>query len=229
MKRTGFLCLALVAVLSAGCSNERRDTAANRPAGDAVGTSGAADKNLSRSDKDFLTDAATANMAEIELARLTNDHAANAEVKTFAQMMIDDHTKALNDLKALASTHSIALPTALDDKHNDLRDKLSKAQGNDFDRDYTKTMVDGHQDFVDKLESRIDKTKLADWKKEMAERGSKGAVMERGQLTAVTPEKSDNPITMAINEWAAKTYPVAYAHMEAAKALDKTVRNRSTN
>ena len=34
------------------------------------------------------------------------------------------------------------------------------------------------------------------------------------------PEKSDNAVTMSINEWAAEAYPTVQAHLEAAKTLD---------
>jgi putative membrane protein len=46
-------------------------------------------------------------MAEVELAKLARDHAASADVKQFAQMMIDDHTKAGDQLKQIATSNSI--------------------------------------------------------------------------------------------------------------------------
>jgi hypothetical protein len=117
----------------------------------------------------------------------------------------------------------------LDDKHNDLRASLAKLSSGDFDRDYIGAMVDGHQSFVDKLEGRVDKVKLAQWKEQMADRVSKTKVEERAEAIAVVPEKSDNPITMSINQWAADTYPVAAAHLTAAKAINAGLKNRTTN
>jgi putative membrane protein len=192
MKRTGFICLALVTALTLGCNTERRDTAG----GAAVGTSGADD--VSRGDRDFVNDAALTNMAEIELGKLAAERGTNAEVKTFAEMMVADHTKGLENLKTVASRYNVPMPTALDDEHNELRDKLAKLQGAEFDREYASAMVDGHEAFVDKLESRLDNDKVA--------------------------KKSDSPITMAINELAAKTYPTTSGHLEKARALDKVVR-----
>src|SRR4030095_12474022 len=164
MKRTGFLWVAVVAALSVGCSNTDRTNATGKApdSGSAVGTSGAT--QVTRGDKDFIHDVAIANMAEIELGRTTMDKSASADVKSFAQMMVDDHTAANDKLKSAVSTYAVEWPTALDDKHRDLGDKLAKKQGLDFDRDYAKAMVDGHQDFVDKLESRLDKKTLSDWK-----------------------------------------------------------------
>lgn len=223
MRRMDFVSIALVAAVAVGCNKgtDRKETAS----APAVGTSGEA---VSSRDQDSVRDAVIANMAEVELGRLATERSTNAEVKKFAQMMIDDHTKALTKLKTLASQHNIPVPTELDEKHRDLRDKLAKLQGAEFDREYMSAMVDGHEDFVDKLESRIDKNNLAEWKAEMADRLAGKKVVERGQLTAVLPEKSDNPVTMSINQWAADTYPVAQAHLEAAKALDSAVRKRRT-
>jgi hypothetical protein len=45
----------------------------------------------------------------------------------------------------------------------------------------------------------------------------------------VLPEKSDNPITAALNQWAADTYPTAQAHLTSAKSLDKTIKRRTTD
>ena len=229
MKRYGFLSIALAAALTIGCnSNKNKDVnASNPPAGGAVGTAGT-NSTASSGDKDFVKDIATANIAEVELGRMALDKAVNPDVKKFAQMMVDDHTKANEDLTTLASQDNIAIPSGLDDKHNDLRDKLAKKTGADFDKDYIDAMVDGHKDVMDKLESRIDKDTLSKWKaRSMDENGKK--VDAKVEADAVTPEKSDNAITMGLNSWAAKTYPVVSAHLDAAKKLQDTVKKRMTN
>ncbi len=46
---------------------------------------------------------------------------------------------------------------------------------------------------------------------------------------SVVPERSDDPVTQRINAWAADTYPVAYAHLQAAKDLKDALKKRSTN
>lgn len=43
------------------------------------------------------------------------------------------------------------------------------------------------------------------------------------------PEKSDNPVTLSINQWAADTYPIVYAHLQAARMLDRAVKKRTTD
>ena len=97
------------------------------------------------SDSAFAIKAAQANMAEVELGKLALQKAMSDDVKKFAQMMVDDHTKALDDLKSSAGTHNIAWPTTLDADHKKLSDRLSKLNGAAFDREYMQAMVDGHK------------------------------------------------------------------------------------
>jgi putative membrane protein len=202
--------------VSVGCSNS------NRQSNGAVGTSGTtANNNVTSGDKDFIHDVAQANMAEIELSRLAAQHASSPEVKRFAQMMIDDHTSAGDKLKAIASANSIDWPTELDRSHRDKLDDLSKKQGADFDKAYMDAMASDHKDFVDKLESRLDKKNMDEWHNRPT--GTSGS--NREAPPQVVPEKSDNPITMKINEWAASTYPTAFNHRERAKSLDDAAKN----
>lgn len=250
MRRMGVMAVALAATIAVGCN--RSD---NRAANDstAVGTAGRDNANISSGDRDFVRDVATMNMAEIELSRTALQRSPSADVKKFAQMMVNDHPPAGDKLKAFASQHQIELPAQLDDKHRDLREKLAAKQGLDFDKEYADAMVDGHQDFVDKLESRIDKDTLSKWKagrdsarddinvnpNAASPNAANRAPAKPGTVnpdpdakvvaTAVTAERSDNPVTMGLNQWAAETYAVAFAHLEAAKALRDGVRKRSTN
>jgi putative membrane protein len=227
MKRMGLLSLALVAAMTWGCGdNGRKDTAANAPAGSAVGTAGSND--VSRADKDFVHDVAIANMAEIDAGHLAVERATMPATKKFAQMMIDDHTAAGEKLKTVATQYNIEVPAQVDESAQKRHDKLAAKTGADFDKEYADAMVDGHQDFVDKLESRIDKTKLSDWKtKHEAVTGQ--TAVEKGEAEMITPEKSDNPTTAALNQWAADTYPKAWAHLQAAKDLQKTLKKRMTH
>jgi putative membrane protein len=97
------------------------------------------------SDHAFAMKAANANMAEVELGKLALQKADKDEVKKFAQMMVDDHSKALDELKSIAGPKNITLPTEIDAEHKKLSDRLSKMSGAAFDRDYMQAMVDGHK------------------------------------------------------------------------------------
>jgi putative membrane protein len=183
-------------------------------------------------DRDFVKDVARMNAAETDMSRLAIERSSSADVKTFAQMMVDDHTAAGAKLSGVAVQNSIEAPTDPDETHRSLRDKLAAKQGLDFDKDYLDAMVEGHEEFVDKLESRIDKETLSKWKGDAAYPTADArdkATMATVQAQAVTPEKSDDVITQRVNAWAAETYPTAYAHLQAARTLRDTVKKRSTD
>ena len=60
--------------------------------------------------------------------------------------MIDDHTKALDDIKQLAQTKGVTLPSELDRAHKSLTHKLSSLSGDAFDRTYmAKAGVSDHK------------------------------------------------------------------------------------
>jgi len=59
--------------------------------------------------------------------------------------MVDDHSKANDQLKDVAQKENITLPTELDAKHKALRDKLAKLHGAQFDRAYMQAMVQDHR------------------------------------------------------------------------------------
>ena len=162
-------------------------------------------------------------MAEIDLGKLAAERGAADEVKKFAQMMIDDHTASGDKLKALAVGSQDRSSGPARRQARDQRDTLAKRQGTDFDREYASTMVDGHKDLIDQLEPRIDKKTLEQWKVEM-----NGKTTAAGGSVAVLPDPSDNPTTMRINQFAADIYPTVHAHLEAAKALESSVKNRPT-
>ena len=225
------VCLAVALSIAAIVGCDRKEADGSR-ADSAVGTTGMSDLHkVSRSDKAFVHHMAIANMVEIELARLVPDRSADTEIKKFAQLMIDDHTKSLNSLKAFSAEHNIPVPAALDGRQARLRDKLAKWHGNEFERQYMDAVVDAHEDVLDDLESRVDEATLAEYKAEMDDRLAGKKTIQNAQVVAIIPEKSDNAVTMGLNEWAAATYPLVRSHLDAARVLKIAVdkRPRTTN
>ncbi|NHZ40215.1 DUF4142 domain-containing protein [Massilia aquatica] len=100
----------------------------------AQGGSGTA--TISSADRKIVTDLAMANMAEIEAGRTAQAKSQNDDVKKYAQQMIDDHTKALEEVRQLAQTKGVTLPSTLDRMHKAKADKLAALSGDAFDRAY---------------------------------------------------------------------------------------------
>ena len=101
--------------------------------------------NAGTGDQTFVTQAAIAGMAEVELGKMATQSGSNAKVKSFGQQMATDHTKAGDELKSIATAKGMTLPTSLDPMHQATRDKLAKLSGAEFDRAYMEAMVSGHQ------------------------------------------------------------------------------------
>ena len=99
-------------------------------------------------DKKFVKDAAQGGMVEVELGKLATQKASSDSVKQFGQKMVDDHTKANEELKQVASKENIAIPDSIDSKHQSRIDKLSKLSGESFDKAYVKDQVKDHQSDV---------------------------------------------------------------------------------
>src|SRR5512138_370919 len=212
MKAKGLFAFVCAVALTAGCNTNRT---ANRD----TGTTGTAGAGVSNSDKNFVNDQLSDGMAEVELAKVAKDHAASPDVKQFAQMMIDDHTKAGDQLKRVASSNAIPIDAKIDDKHTNLMDKLAKLNGTDFDKEYMSAMIDDHQDAVRDLRSRVDENRSA------SERLT-GKNPENP--AAVKPEQSDNRVTTSVNEWAANTLPTVEHHLDRAKEIKDNVDHNRT-
>jgi putative membrane protein len=96
-------------------------------------------------DKKFIREAAEGGLAEVELGKLATEKASNPEVKNFGQRMVQDHSKANEELKEVASKEGVTLPDHLNAKDKALKERLSKLNGPAFDRAYMENMVKDHK------------------------------------------------------------------------------------
>ena len=96
-------------------------------------------------------DAIPYNVQLGELLKSAKDDMAG-DKKEFADMMVMDHTKANEELKALAKTKNISLPDSLNEDSKTKWADLAKATGKDFDKAYVSAMVDDHKKTVSMFE-----------------------------------------------------------------------------
>ena len=95
-------------------------------------------------DEAWVMKIAKGGMAEVELGKLAAEKASSDAVKKFGQRMVDDHSKANDELKALAQSKKITLPTEIGPEEKALRDRLIKLSGPAFDQAYMKAMLNDH-------------------------------------------------------------------------------------
>jgi putative membrane protein len=115
----------------------------------------------SGADAKYLKQLAQDNLAEIELGKLAQQKARDPQVKDFAQKMVDDHSKLLDNVQKVAEEQNVQLPTTPDAKHQKLMNKLQSLSGEKFDRQYMQAMVKDHKQAI-KLLSRTEKRAKAE-------------------------------------------------------------------
>ena len=104
-----------------------------------------ASAGMSTTDTTFVKKAAEGGLAEVELGKLAQQKASNDQVKKFGERMVNDHTKANDQLKDVAQQKQIQLPDKLSAKDQATKDRLEKLSGEQFDRAYMTDMVKDHK------------------------------------------------------------------------------------
>ena len=98
---------------------------------------------------DFVKTAAIAGIFEIESSKVAQQKSQDPKVQAFAKMMIDDHTKAGDELKAKAQGISgVQVPTALDTENQTVLDRLKASSGDRFLKQYRQAQLKGHREAV---------------------------------------------------------------------------------
>ena len=224
---------AFAALVSSGVAlGQTPDRPGDGRNGDAQRPTQAAATAAPLDDCTFVTEMSIAGMAEVQLGELAQQRGEHADVKSFGQMMVKDHTQANNELTAIAKSAGLTPARELDQKHRDLMTKLSTLKGEAFDRAYMDAMVSGHEEVLMKLQQRTSggSTARADAPAAAAAPGSAAA----GGGSANAPGQgrdSAQPVGTAgtansrasLDQWAAKTAPVVKQHLQHARDIQKTV------
>ncbi len=123
------------------------------------------DDKLSRGDRKFMQDAAESGMFEVQIAQLASSKAANADVKSFATTLANDHQNANNELVQLANSKKVELPAAPPrGKRKDI-EKLAKLSGAEFDRKFVHEVgIKDHEKDIKKFEKASGKLQDPDLK-----------------------------------------------------------------
>ena len=112
---------------------------------------------LADEDRVMIEDIAYANLGEILLGRLALDKSMNFSVRSFAQRMIDDHSRAQSQLEKLARSRGMSLPAETDMAHKTIAIGLRGLAGGAFDEEYLKRAgINEHERFIDLLQQMED-------------------------------------------------------------------------
>jgi putative membrane protein len=119
---------------------------------------------LDKNDQKFIEAAARHSLSAVELGRLAAEKASSPDVKAFGQMMVDQHNKATEELKTLASRKGVTVPTEAESSYQSQMSKLQALSGDEFDKQYMKQMVNDHKKDVKEFKKASEKAKDEDVK-----------------------------------------------------------------
>jgi putative membrane protein len=168
------LAAATLLAMFTACGNSGSNTADSEEVAKEQNDAKFDDSNM-EDDTRFAVDAADGGMMEVELGKLAQTNASLPQVKDFGKMMVDDHSKANDELKALAQQKNISLPSALSEDKRKKYDDLAAMKGRDFDKAYTDFMVSDHKEDIEAFKKEAEKGADADIK---AWAGGKVPVLE---------------------------------------------------
>ena len=121
-------------------------------------------QSLERADAMAIQGMIQANQAEVEAGKLASQKAQKPEVRKFAEKMVEDHGRKLEDLKALAEKKGVAAPNQPSGEQQAVLKKLQAASGEEFDRVYMSEMVQAHGEVLQSTRKVAREAKDADLK-----------------------------------------------------------------
>ena len=92
---------------------------------------------LSAKDKSFMKEAAMGGMMEVDMGKMAQQKGKSADVKKIGSTMVTDHTKANNELMAIAKKKGVDLSKEKPKSHS--------MKDDNFDKDYINMMVKDHE------------------------------------------------------------------------------------
>ncbi|MDA8232948.1 MAG: DUF4142 domain-containing protein [Magnetospirillum sp.] len=111
---------------------------------------------MSSQDREFIPEAVTDNMLQVDLGTMAEQHGANPEVRKFGQRMVEDHGKFNKEITGIAERDGMAPPKQISADQQREVDRLSSLQGEAFDNAYMPMMVQEHQKYVKTYQKEID-------------------------------------------------------------------------
>lgn len=146
MRRTVGILVLCAALAPLGCQSNNAQTSSSDINAGKAATPGTTQATLE--DQKFFTTAAAAGAYEVEAAQLALQKSSDNQVRTIAQRMVQDHTKANDELAALARSMNVHVAAIPNQQQQGMLDQLQKLQGSDFDREYLRQQRTAHQQAI---------------------------------------------------------------------------------
>ncbi|MCI0457492.1 MAG: DUF4142 domain-containing protein [Gemmataceae bacterium] len=106
----------------------------------------------------FVAKALAAGIAEVKLSESAAKNAANADVRRFAQKLVEDHKKCNSELLEIAKDMKLAVVSGLDKTFQERINQITSLEGAKFDRAYMKHQVEAHEQAIQLFEAQAKDT-----------------------------------------------------------------------
>ena len=148
---------SISALILVGCASQETQDSTSMGAGGPVSTSEQSGTQtssyLGEQDQTFVKEAAQGGLAEVQMGRLGAQKGQNEAVRQLGQKIVQDHSKANQELKLLAAQKSITLPTEIPAEHQSMIAHLKSLEGTEFDQAFKKHAVEDHQKDIQKFQT----------------------------------------------------------------------------
>jgi putative membrane protein len=161
MKRLS-LVLSISALCVAGCGRDASMDSGASGADTVAETNddrSAKEAKLDPKDVEFMKEAARGGSAEVKMGELGLSNAESQPVKDFSQRLVDDHSKANQELKKLAIRKGVMLPDGMSEQHKTMLQHLSSLKGREFDTAFRQHAVEDHKKDIEEFKTASAKAK----------------------------------------------------------------------
>jgi predicted outer membrane protein len=207
-------CVLILATAAFGQSQTppNRDPATTPPRAEIDKTS------LPAGNDTFLSKAIEINMAEVELGKLAAKRAQNPRVKSYADMLVKDHSAALTKLQKMHTGE-----VTLSSEHQSLKTKLNGLNGAQFDREYMDAMVTGHREAVRLFEQQIGAGGTPGSTLGRPSPGTSTTTTTPGREPTGTPSSSARTSSNNVNDTARELLPTIKKHLGEGEQIQKSL------
>ena len=160
--------ISVSALILAGCASQHEEESASMGAAGAVTTSeqsaGQSSSYLGQQEQTFIKESAQAGLMEVQMGRLAAQKGQSEPVRQLGQKLVQDHSKANQELKLLASQKGVTVPTDLKSEHQTMLAHLKSLEGAEFDQAFKKHALEHHQEDIQKFQTATQQSADADVK-----------------------------------------------------------------
>jgi putative membrane protein len=114
--------------------------------------------NFTKEDSTFLVEALSGGIMEVKLGELAVKKSKQESTQELGKMMIQDHSKANEEIRMLLQQRNIGVKDSLIKQHASKIKDFEKAKATEFDGKYIKEMQKDHREDISKFESQLNRT-----------------------------------------------------------------------